>query len=117
MNNSQQGKWLQLTLFRDPDQNAREELRLEAGRPPFGLRRRGRGSAPAVVLDVGGEAAELDGPVLVAPDAQELPRRCVALAGIPVVVVEPRRGLQALSGNFSRRESFGAEALAKPDWA
>ena len=35
------------------------------------------------------------------------------LAGIPVVMVEPRQGLQALSANWLD-ERFGAHALAKP---
>ena len=38
------------------------------------------------------------------------------LSGIPVVVVEPRQGMQALS-SFPMRAPFGAHALAKPDGA
>jgi hypothetical protein len=38
-----------------------------------------------------------------------------ALVGIPVVVVEPRQGLAALSAAARVSEPFGAHALAKPD--
>jgi hypothetical protein len=40
-----------------------------------------------------------------------------ALAGIPVVVVEPRQGLSELAVGKRMSESFGAHALAKPDRA
>ena len=40
-----------------------------------------------------------------------------ALAGIPVVVVEGREGVQALSTHPRLNEPFGAHALAKPDRA
>jgi hypothetical protein len=38
-----------------------------------------------------------------------------ALAGIPVVVVEPRQGIEALSAYQRMNTPFGAHALAKPD--
>ena len=41
----------------------------------------------------------------------------LALAGIPVVVVEPRQGLSALPAYQRMNEPFGAHALAKPDRA
>ena len=40
-----------------------------------------------------------------------------ALAGIPVVVVEPRRRIRAPSAARRMNEPFGAHALAKPDRA
>ena len=39
------------------------------------------------------------------------------LAGIPVVIVEPRQGMQALSAFKRMNEPFGAHALTKPDRA
>ncbi|MDQ4134739.1 MAG: hypothetical protein M3158_01005 [Pseudomonadota bacterium] len=40
------------------------------------------------------------------------------LAGIPVVVVEPRQGLNGASGAYRRlEEQFGVDALAKPSGA
>ena len=47
-------------------------------------------------------------------DLAERLRAKKGLAGIPVVVVEPRQGVQALSA-YSMNEPFGAHALAKPD--
>jgi hypothetical protein len=38
-----------------------------------------------------------------------------ALAGIPVLVVEPRQGLSAISGYGRSNEPFGADALTKPN--
>ena len=38
-----------------------------------------------------------------------------ALAGIPVVVVEPRQGIEAFAASQRMNEPFGAHALAKPD--
>jgi hypothetical protein len=49
-------------------------------------------------------------------DLAEKLRAKRGLAGIPVVVVEPRQGLQALSAKWLD-EPFGAHALAKPDRA
>ena len=37
-----------------------------------------------------------------------------ALAGVPVVMVEPRQGLQAHATAYQRLEQFGTHALAKP---
>ena len=38
-----------------------------------------------------------------------------SLAGVPVVVVEPRQGLSAVSAYQRTSEPFGTHALAKPD--
>jgi hypothetical protein len=40
-----------------------------------------------------------------------------SLLGIPVIVVEPRQGVQALTRHHAMGEAFGAHALAKPDRA
>jgi hypothetical protein len=47
-------------------------------------------------------------------DLAERLRAKTTLAGIPVVIVEPRQGVQALSA-YGMNEPFGAHALAKPD--
>lgn len=36
------------------------------------------------------------------------------LTGIPIIVVEPRQGMQTLSAYHRMNESFGAQALTKP---
>ena len=71
--------------------------------------RRGRGRRPAaIIVDRGGEAAERDGPVRIAPDAHEVARRDVALAGVlqrkgELAGVPARRGDDAKYGTKSSR--------------